>query len=102
MTKHQQRQRYRFEREFSRVAVVAPWLVKLRQPGCMLLRLFLGVFLMIGGLLAVLPVFGLWMIPMGLLLLAIDIPVLRAPLATIIVRARWWWHRQRAHWLKSK
>jgi len=42
----------------------------------------LGVFL------AILPVFGLWMMPVGLILLAIDVPPLKGPVASAIVRLR--------------
>lgn len=37
------------------------------------LRLVVGVLLMIGGLLAFLPVLGLWMLPLGLLVAALDV-----------------------------
>jgi hypothetical protein len=40
-------------------------------------RIPAGVLLIIGGCLAILPVFGLWMFPLGLMLLADDIPPLR-------------------------
>ena len=36
-----------------------------------------GLFLILGGFLAILPVFGLWMLPLGFMLLADDIPPLR-------------------------
>src|SRR5262249_23236266 len=41
------------------------------------LRIPLGVFLVCGGLLAILPLFGLWMLPLGLILLAEDVAPLR-------------------------
>ena len=37
------------------------------------LRLVLGVLLMIGGVFAFLPVLGLWMIPLGMAVAALDI-----------------------------
>ena len=49
----------------------------LRRPSRRFLRISIGVLLIVGSLLAILPVFGLWMLPIGLLLLAEDIPVLR-------------------------
>jgi hypothetical protein len=51
----------------------------LRAPGLRWLRIPLGVLLMIGGVLSILPILGLWMLPIGLLLLAQDIPFLRRP-----------------------
>lgn len=41
------------------------------------LRGFLGLVLIIAGILGFLPVLGFWMIPLGIALLATDIPVLR-------------------------
>lgn len=42
------------------------------------LRLLLGVALMVGGVFAILPVLGLWMIPLGIAVAAMDIvPVWR-------------------------
>jgi hypothetical protein len=48
----------------------------LRQPSSRWARIPSGVLLMIGGLLWILPLLGLWMLPLGLLLLAEDVPVL--------------------------
>jgi hypothetical protein len=48
-------------------------LVRVRQrvpPGA---RLILGVLLMIGGLFAFLPVLGLWMLPLGFAIAALDV-----------------------------
>lgn len=45
-----------------------------------------GVPLMIGGLLSFLPVLGLWMLPLGAALIALDIPVLRRRLLNWIER----------------
>ncbi len=51
----------------------------LRAPGLRWLRIPIGTLLMVGGVFAILPVLGLWMLPIGLLLLAQDIPFLRRP-----------------------
>ena len=40
-------------------------------------RIRLGVLLCIGGLLWFLPILGLWMLPLGLLILSVDIPAIR-------------------------
>lgn len=42
-----------------------------------LIRGLMGVLLILGGVLGFLPVLGFWMIPLGLALLATDIPPLR-------------------------
>ena len=57
----------------------------------MVVRLPLGLMLIAGGFLAILPVFGLWMIPLGMLLLAIDLPVLRPFVSAPIIRLRRRW-----------
>jgi len=61
-------------------------------------RVPLAVLLILGGVLSFLPVLGLWMLPLGILLLAIDLPLLRGPvtLATIRIRRRMgrWLHRR--------
>lgn len=54
----------------------------------MMLRLPLGLALVAGGVLAILPVFGLWMIPLGLLILALDLPPLRPAMLALIVLMR--------------
>ena len=38
-------------------------------------RVTLGVLLIVGGILGFLPVLGFWMLPLGLAVLAIDIPL---------------------------
>jgi len=49
----------------------------LRRPSSRWARLPAGVGFCIGGVFAILPVLGVWMIPVGLTLLAEDIPPLR-------------------------
>jgi hypothetical protein len=41
------------------------------------LRVLLGIAFLIGGLFAILPVLGLWMIPVGFLILSVDFPPIR-------------------------
>lgn len=36
-----------------------------------------GILLVIGGMLSILPVLGIWMLPLGLVLLALDVALLR-------------------------
>lgn len=54
---------------------IGRWTIQL--PGSPLARQALGVALVIGGILGFLPVLGFWMIPLGLLVLSIDLPFLR-------------------------
>lgn len=82
----------RFERQFRSLGRAYPWadrpLRVVRHPMLWLVRIPLAVLLILGGFLAVLPFFGLWMIPVGLLLLAVDVPRFRGPVAALMVRAR--------------
>lgn len=58
----------------------------LREPSRRVLRICAGVLLCLGGVFSILPVLGLWMLPLGLALLAQDIPALKVPLERA---ARW-------------
>ena len=40
-------------------------------------RILLGTALILGGLLGFLPVLGFWMLPLGLAVLSIDLPIIR-------------------------
>ena len=51
-----------------------------RKPSAVWLRAPLGIALAIAGLFGFLPVLGFWMTPLGLALLAIDLPFLRGPM----------------------
>jgi len=56
-------------------------------------RVPFAILLMLGSFLFVLPVFGIWMMPLGLLLLAIDLPILRPRVNAVLIRMRRWWTR---------
>jgi hypothetical protein len=58
---------------------VARVLRSLRHPEARWLRIPAGLMLMVGGVFSFLPVLGLWMLPLGLLLVAYDVPILREP-----------------------
>jgi hypothetical protein len=82
----------RLERQFDKLEDLVPGLKgrtgPLRSRGAVYFRVPLGIFLVLGGMLAFLPFLGLWMIPMGLLLLAIDLPFLRPHVNAAIIRGR--------------
>lgn len=59
-------------------------LKRLRHPRAAWLRVPAGVALTGGGVLSVLPGLGLWMVPVGLALLAHDVPPMRQPLARVL------------------
>ncbi|MFO1183782.1 MAG: hypothetical protein U1E56_03215 [Bauldia sp.] len=50
---------------------------RISLPGSRLGRIVLGVALMMGGFLWFLPVLGLWMLPLGLVVLSVDFPFVR-------------------------
>jgi len=50
------------------------------------MRSVVGVLLMIGGIFSFLPVLGLWMLPAGMLLVALDVPLLRRRLLEWVAR----------------
>jgi hypothetical protein len=55
------------------------------------IRIGLGILLVAFGLVGFLPVVGFWMIPLGLLVLSVDIPIVRRWRRRLAV----WWHRDR-------
>jgi hypothetical protein len=52
-----------------------------RQPSSTWMRIPVAALLILGGILSFLPVAGLWMLPLGLLLIAQDVRFLQKPLA---------------------
>ena len=54
-------------------------------------RIGIGILLVIGGFIGFLPVLGFWMIPLGLLVLSIDLPIVRRWRRQLTV----WWHRRK-------
>lgn len=66
-----------------RVQTAARWL---RRPSSRWVRVPAGVLLLIGGVVGMLPLFGFWMLPLGLMLLTEDVPALRRARNRIIER----------------
>lgn len=82
-----------------RVARAIRWL---RNPKARWIRLPLGLLLVAGGFFGFLPILGFEFIPLGLLLIAQDLPFLQKPVArlTIWLERKWvelrkWWKRKR-------
>ena len=55
-----------------------------RKPHVVWTRIPLAVGLIVGGIFGFLPILGFWMLPLGLALLAIDLPFLQGPLARLL------------------
>ncbi|PVE23725.1 hypothetical protein DC522_14075 [Microvirga sp. KLBC 81] len=62
-------------------------------PRSKVLRISLGAALVVGGIVGFLPVLGFWMVPLGIIVLSIDLPVARRLRRRVVV---WWGRRQRA------
>ena len=71
---------------------------RLRHPPRIWPRLLAAVLLIAGDIFSILPVLGLWMLPLGLALMSDDVPWLKTPLEQA---ARWverTWRKARAAW----
>jgi len=55
-----------------------------------IVRTVVGILLLSGGLLWFLPILGLWMIPLGLLVLSLDFPWARRGYLTVVIWYRRW------------
>ncbi|MHB1101214.1 MAG: hypothetical protein ACYC0C_00225 [Devosia sp.] len=85
----------RIDRQFDRIQKKVPpsarLLEWLRRPASKVVRVPIGVLLVLGGIFSFLPVLGIWMLPLGLLLLALDIAFLRTPVSAAILRTTRKW-----------
>jgi hypothetical protein len=94
------RRERRFQRQFQVLERLIPALrgpmSTLRRDSWFPIRFPIALLLIAGGLLSFLPVLGIWMLPLGLLLLAVDLPILRGPISVLIIRSR----RTGKRWLR--
>jgi hypothetical protein len=67
----------------------------LLKPSSRWVRIPSGALLIVGGVLSFLPILGVWMLPLGLALLAEDVPALRASRSKVLD----WVERKKPHWL---
>jgi hypothetical protein len=92
----------RFQRQFDMLSRMVPALrgplTALRRDAWRPVRLPLAILFIAGGMLWFLPVLGIWMLPFGLLLLAVDLPLLRAPISAALIRSRRRINRWRSYW----
>ena len=93
----------RLNRQFQQLETELPEFARrslrwLREPSARWVRIPLGILFLLGGVFSILPIFGLWMLPLGLLLLAQDIPFLRRPTS----RALLWLERVWVRWKRRR
>ena len=99
MSKSADRLNRLFDRLERRVpGLAAGWLARVRRPEARWIRIPLGILLVLGGIFSFLPVLGIWMLPLGLLLLALDLIFLQGPVNTTILRGSRMWTR----WQRSR
>jgi len=78
----------------TRAAAAVLWLLR---PESRWARLPAGALLMLGGLLGFFPVLGFWMLPLGVILIAEDVPLFRRAVARALA-----WAERRWPWLFSR
>jgi len=92
----------RLNRQFDRIGRTIPassgFLHWIRQPSSRWVRMPLGVVLILGGVFSFLPILGIWMLPLGLFLLALDLPFLQGP----INRLSFWVQRKWQNWQRNR
>ncbi|MDB5541927.1 MAG: hypothetical protein JWQ89_3654 [Devosia sp.] len=92
----------RLNRQFDKIGKAVPaatgFLSWIRRPSSRIVRIPLGIVLVLGGVFSILPFLGLWMLPLGLFLLALDLPFLQGPLN----RLSFWVQRKWTNWQRSR
>ena len=79
----------------TRVSEFIRWL---RKPTSFAARLAVALLLILGGIFSFLPVLGIWMLPLGLLLIAQDVPFLQKPLVSLLAWIEEKWALLRLKW----
>ena len=78
-----------------RVSQSIQWL---RKPSSFAVRLVVALLLILGGIFSFLPVLGLWMLPLGLLFIAQDVPILQKPLVRVLAWFEAKWEQLKVKW----
>ena len=92
---HEHRVERLIDRLPERLRTTVRWL---RRPSSRWVRAPAGLLLVGASLLSILPFFGLWMLPFGLMLLAEDVPPLRRARERLLA----WIERRRPNWFSTK
>ena len=92
----------RLHRQFDAIGRMAPLSRRIIDPllhgRLRQFRVPIACLLILGSFLSILPVLGLWMLPLGLMLLALDVPLLRPWVSNVFIRTR----RRIAVWRQSR
>ena len=88
------------DRQFARLETLLPngmprFVHWLRTPSSRLVRIPVAILLIAGGFVGFLPILGFWMVPLGLVLIAQDVPFLQGPLARMLAWGIDKWERHR-------
>lgn len=86
------KQAQRLRRQFELIARTVPGtrgpIRGLLEGRFRMIRLPVAGLLLLGGVFSFLPVLGIWMLPLGLMLLAVDFPFLSPPVSGTVIRGR--------------
>jgi hypothetical protein len=101
-----EKEQARLDRQLDKLEEVLPdppsnFLAWIRRPSHKLVRIPMAILLILGGIFSILPMLGAWMLPLGLMLLAIDIPFLQAPVNRVILWTERTWIRFK-RWRESR
>jgi hypothetical protein len=88
VSKEARRLRRQFDVMSRAIPASRPVTERLLQDRMRLVRLPVAAILMLSGFFAFLPVLGLWMLPLGLMLLAVDVPLIRPTVSASFIRLR--------------
>jgi len=106
MPSDRQKNRERLRRQFEAIAAKLPVTGRTMRaflaPSYVWIRLPLALLLIAGGVFGFLPVLGIWMLPLGLLLLAIDVPLIRPLIVNWVILGRRWITTRLRAWRRRK
>jgi fatty acid desaturase len=81
----------RLKRRAPRTGAFLDWV---RRPSSRLVRIPLALLLILAGFAGFLPLLGFWMLPLGLIILALDVSILRP----VVTRSAIWVERKWKNW----
>ena len=73
---------------------------RIHLPRHPVIRITLGCLLLAGGFLGFLPILGFWMVPLGLMILAVDIPMARRLRRRLEIKLGRWLVRRSPTWAR--